>query len=120
MGHAVGGLSDEDKKQGGFFPNCAPSMEMANRWWKKTGLVPKNAQFVQGCKDNASVIAYDNTIMKGGGFKTRDVAVENYYSPVHKYWICRNIYEMTGKASGVCADFKNRFGFDPFLYQPEK
>ncbi len=118
MGHAVGGLSDEDRRQGGLFPNCAPSKDVADRWWKKTRLVPQDLAYVKGCKEEKLLIAYENTIMKGGDFDLSRVDVEDYFSPVHKYWICRNMYVMAGRAAGVCWGLKTRYGFDRLLYDP--
>lgn len=138
MGHAIGGLDDEysgniedketseqsDKLQEsdvvGGFPNCATSIQEADLWWKKTGLLQKDQEYVNGCVHDYYIIPYKYTMMSKYFYDTNErVAIfssDDLFSPIHRYWICRNIYNMTGSSSGVCLDYQNRYGFDRLLY----
>ena len=120
VGHAIGGLNDEYSKNGGIgFPNCAKNQSEADTWWKDTGLLKEDAVYYSGCKDEEFLITNPNTILKGSKFNTEVVDVSDYFSILQKYWICRNIYKMTGEAKGICRDFKNDFSFERLLYYPK-
>lgn len=126
--HAFGGLIDEYSlsantgavitKGGGIpdngWPNCAPDAATAGRWWKETGLIPKNAAYFPGCWDKQYLITDEKSMMN----KTQDFNPNRIFSAVQKYWLCRNMYSLTGKAYGSCQTLKKKFGFDHPLYGP--
>lgn len=142
VGHAIGGLGDEytkevidklksetegendsqaqptDFKTTGGFPSCAPTKEIADAWWKKTGLIPNDVEYIGGCFNRYYLIPYKYTMMSKSFYKSGGVNItaDELFTPIHRYWICRNIYNMTGSSSGVCLDYQNRYGFDRLLY----
>lgn len=142
MGHAIGGLTDEysgiaedkenvNSKQSeqpikelsnitGGFPNCAPSIKTANLWWKNTGLLQTDQKYVNGCASNYYIIPYKYTMMSKYFYDSSGHSAisssDDLFSPIHRYWICRNIYNMTGSSSGVCLDYQNKYGFDKLPY----
>ena len=143
-GHAIGGLNDEYSNEvvdklavestgdndsqnpapagldlSGGFPSCALTREIADAWWKNTGLAPNDTLYVGGCFNRYYLIPYKYTLMDKR-FDKPGMTNDDLFSPVHRYWICRNIYNMTGSSSGVCLDYQNRYGFDRLLYSEEE
>lgn len=143
IGHALGGLIDEyshvpvdnpvDKEKTNIeppsklqefevkaeFPNCAPNIKTADLWWKETGLIPNNQNYTNGCAGNHYILPYKYTWMsKNLWDSSGNLAIssaDELFSPIHRYWICRNIHNMTGLVEGVCQDF-SELGFNGLLY----
>jgi hypothetical protein len=143
-GHAIGGLEDEytgevvDKLAmesagenysqapqppgldlSGGFPNCAINNEIADAWWKDTGLVPQNVEYSGGCDNRHYLVPYKHSLMSKR-FDSAGMTNDDLFTPVHRYWLCRNIYSMTGSSEGVCSDYQNRYGFGELLYSEEE
>ena len=123
-GHSIGGLRDEygsaseNGKQGGEgFPNCADSLEIANSWWKDTGFVDSEFDFSPGCKNYNSLVTNQDSIM-GKGANLGVPFIQEYFTNIQQYWICRNIYDMTGLVEGVCEDFQEYGDFNSLIYTP--
>ncbi len=139
IGHALGGLIDEysrvpvDKEKTNIepprklqefkvqaeFPNCAPNIKTADLWWKETGLIPNDQNYVNGCADNHYIIPYKYTWMSKNLYDSSEnlaiSSADELFSPIHRYWICRNIHNLTGLVEGVCQDFAE-LGFNGLLY----
>jgi hypothetical protein len=127
-GHVFGGLIDEyhspaEKdmvitKNGGMpdngFPNCAPDAVTADKWWKQTNLIPWNAEYFPACFGENYLVADEKNIMNN----FQDFNPDHTFSDVQKYWLCRNMYSLTGKAYGACRTLKEKFGFERPLYLP--
>lgn len=122
-GHATGGLLDEyitDSKGAlkpinNGFPNCAANKRTADKWWKETELINPEKEYVMGCLNNEYYITDKDNMMVMSGKLGRQA--DELFTRVHRYWICRNIYQWVKNIQGICKGYE-KYGFDKLLYEP--
>jgi hypothetical protein len=81
------------------FPNCAPSKEIGNMWWKE--LFP-DLEFFEGCS-----YVENNVRFTWNSFMDAHFTAESF-GPINEFYLCYKIFKAYGDVGGYCDNFLSK------------